>query len=262
MNEPDISKADFSALLELAESRFHAWHLKELTPELNRRTSDLKMQNLTSGGRAAHAMRIYRELLERDVRERIGFYAALARDSGNPEMLSKRRLEEYRDRIMTTVRHALAGLKEHIERDARAAGFPESALPTEQRYIQLRAEILDVVNAELRVIEAEGKLVGRAGGVKPEAAPDEPQSQKPAAADATSNGTDRRKVVDAYIEEVRQKTGNTITRTDIWKKAGDKTRAEFERWESLWYEKHGKKPNKAADRRFTRVLREKPHLHR
>jgi hypothetical protein len=159
MNVTDISEADFAALLELAESRFHAWRLKELHPERDHRIGELKKQNLRSGGRAVSAMRIYRELLEREVRERIGFYAAVAHESRNPEMLSKSRLEEHRDRVMTTVGHATAGLKAQIERDARAAGdIPESALPHEQRYIQLKAEIFDVVNSELRVLEAEGKL--------------------------------------------------------------------------------------------------------
>jgi hypothetical protein len=71
---------------------------------------------------------------------------------------------------------------------------------------------------------------------------------------------DRRSAVQAYIDEVGRIKGQRITRTDIWKRVGDKTRAEFERWEHGWYEKHGKKPNSAADRRFTGVLRDKPHL--
>ena len=70
--------------------------------------------------------------------------------------------------------------------------------------------------------------------------------------------TDRQKAVDAYIEEVSKK--KRITRTDIWKSARYKTRTEFERWESYWYEKHGRKPNKTADERFTGILTEKPHL--
>jgi hypothetical protein len=74
------------------------------------------------------------------------------------------------------------------------------------------------------------------------------------------NRDDRRAAVDTYIEEVFKATGKRITRTDIWKSVGDKTRAEFERWESYWYEKHHKKGNKAAHRRFTRVLNEKPHV--
>jgi len=55
-------------------------------------------------------------------------------------------------------------------------------------------------------------------------------------------------------------SGRRITRTDIWRKAAYKTRTEFERWESCFYEKHGKPPNKTAHEVFTRILAEKPHL--
>jgi hypothetical protein len=53
----------------------------------------------------------------------------------------------------------------------------------------------------------------------------------PAINDA-NNGTDRRKAVDAYIQEVFIRTGKRVTRTDIWKSLHYKSRAEFERWES------------------------------
>lgn len=72
--------------------------------------------------------------------------------------------------------------------------------------------------------------------------------------------TDRRAAVNAYIEEVFRAKRRRISGTDIWKAAGYKSRAEFERWESYWYEKHGKKPNKTADRRIRRILDQKPHL--
>jgi hypothetical protein len=73
---------------------------------------------------------------------------------------------------------------------------------------------------------------------------------------------DRRALVEAYIEEVFQKKWKRITRTEIWKKTRYKTRAEFERWESYWYEKkRGGKTNKSADTQFRRILTiEKPHL--
>ena len=75
-----------------------------------------------------------------------------------------------------------------------------------------------------------------------------------------NSGTDRRKAVDAYIEEVFSRTGKRITRTDIWKSLRYKSRTEFERWESRWYEKVGKKPNASANRRITNFLTQKPHL--
>ncbi|SRR6266851_601877 len=69
--------------------------------------------------------------------------------------------------------------------------------------------------------------------------------------------TDRRAMVDAYIQDVRSKKSKRITRKDIWSAAGYQTRTEFERWERQ-DEKH---PNQAADETFTRILSvEKPHL--
>lgn len=70
-----------------------------------------------------------------------------------------------------------------------------------------------------------------------------------------SNKEARRAAVDAYIEEVFSKTGKRIRRTDIWKRAGYKTRTEFERWE-----RNDPKVNKTANERFTKILSEKPHL--
>jgi hypothetical protein len=71
-----------------------------------------------------------------------------------------------------------------------------------------------------------------------------------------SKGADRRAMTKAYIEEVRRETGKRITKKDIWNEAGYQTRTEFERWER----RDPKRPNRAADDNFTRILREKPHL--
>jgi hypothetical protein len=65
----------------------------------------------------------------------------------------------------------------------------------------------------------------------------------------------RRAAVDAYIEEIFDKTGERITRSNIWKKVGYKDRSDFERWE-----RNDPKATKAAHDRFTRILFEKPHL--
>jgi hypothetical protein len=77
------------------------------------------------------------------------------------------------------------------------------------------------------------------------------------ASDAQGGSTDRRAMVDAYIEEVRLKTKKRITRKDIWREAGYKARTEFERWER----QDSKRRNQSAHERFTRILSvEKPHL--
>jgi hypothetical protein len=66
---------------------------------------------------------------------------------------------------------------------------------------------------------------------------------------------ERRNTVQDYIDEVLEKTGKRITRTDIWKSAHYKTRTEFERWQ-----RKDPKATKAVNERFTRLLKEKPHL--
>jgi hypothetical protein len=78
---------------------------------------------------------------------------------------------------------------------------------------------------------------------------------------ATVNGAkrkpeDHRAMVNTYIAEVLDKTGKRITRKDIWRKAGYKSRTEFERWER----QDAARPNRAAAEAFNRILREKPHL--
>jgi len=74
---------------------------------------------------------------------------------------------------------------------------------------------------------------------------------------AKDKTTDRHAMVEAYIQEVLNEKGERIMRKDIWAAAGYKTRTEFERWER----QDPKRPNKAADNTFTRILCiEKPHL--
>ncbi len=65
----------------------------------------------------------------------------------------------------------------------------------------------------------------------------------------------RRHAINAYIEEVYRRKKKRITRTDIWRAAHYKTRADFERWE-----RGDKRATITAHERFTRILSEKPHL--
>lgn len=80
------------------------------------------------------------------------------------------------------------------------------------------------------------------------------ETQTPSIAPTTR--AERRAMVDAYIEEVFRQTGNRITRTAVWKKAGYRSRTEFERWE-----RSDPRASKTAHQRFTNLLLiEKPHL--
>jgi hypothetical protein len=68
--------------------------------------------------------------------------------------------------------------------------------------------------------------------------------------------TERRALVDGYIDEVFKSTGKRLTRKSIWQAVGYKTRAEFERWERC-----DERATATASERFVRLLTvEKPHL--
>ena len=79
----------------------------------------------------------------------------------------------------------------------------------------------------------------------------QPNSAQPDLSTADS----RRAAVDAYKQEVFEKTGTRLGRKDFCAKAGYKCTTEFERW----LRTDPKKINK-AHRNFVRVLTEKPHL--
>jgi hypothetical protein len=50
MGAPDLSHADFAALLALSEAKFRRWRDKRLLPDRDRELRDLKSQNLMFGG--------------------------------------------------------------------------------------------------------------------------------------------------------------------------------------------------------------------
>ena len=66
-------------------------------------------------------------------------------------------------------------------------------------------------------------------------------------------GTDRRAAVDAFIEEVFQKTGKRISRTDIWRVTGYRDRTEFER-----FQRGDRRTTRSAKAAFFRTLKMDP----
>lgn len=81
------------------------------------------------------------------------------------------------------------------------------------------------------------------------------KSRKTITQDNPQCAAERRKAVRAYIDEVFERTGKRLTRADIWNAARYKTRTDFERWQ-----RNDPKATRSANERFTRLLREKPHL--
>ncbi|MBI1789595.1 MAG: hypothetical protein HYR60_18840 [Acidobacteria bacterium] len=132
--------------------------LLSLRDERHRKHNEIAGLRLSSLGRAIHWRRICQEFLERDVRERIAIYKRVADEKRCPEMLSKAHLDRLRERIMTTVHTTCGAFRDQIERDCRVAGDanPLQIDASVQRIPFIESAILDVVNAELRVLQAEG----------------------------------------------------------------------------------------------------------
>src|SRR5690349_18675529 len=89
MSESHPNDEHYAALLELAESEFRRWQQKELRTERNRRTKKLEREqrNATVAGRAIFLLRLEREILEKECRQRIAFYLRVAHRKPNFEML-------------------------------------------------------------------------------------------------------------------------------------------------------------------------------
>lgn len=131
------------------------------------------------------------------------------------------------------------------------------------------AEIFREIEGELRTLLAQNPrdelyAIDERAGETPTV--DAPKPGSPDAGDSRTLtqwnvcATDRRARLDAAIDEVWKATGMRISRADIWRLARYKFRTEFERWESSWYEKRGKKGNASAHARFTKILDEKLYL--
>jgi hypothetical protein len=76
----------------------------------------------------------------------------------------------------------------------------------------------------------------------------------PASQNSRPSGTrNRRKLVNDFIARVGEAAGRNVTRTDIWKVAGYKSRKDFEQWQ-----RRDPKTTQSAEEHFARVLRMLP----
>lgn len=142
-------------LCALADARYHDWHARILRPEQDRLLAALEKQRVSSG-RALKVLRITQEFLRRAVRKRISIYKTVARQENGWGMLLKPRLDDFRNHIMRSVGATLSSRRSRTARQAAAAGYTRSALPPQQRYDDAVAEIREVVNTALVVLQAEG----------------------------------------------------------------------------------------------------------
>ena len=262
--QPDTQEECLSGALELAEAKYARFVNK------SRRDRDQLLDGLPPrqrfGGRAHSLQDAFLKTTERRIRKWATIYKRVASEQRCSSLISKPEIESLRKRMLASTKAAEDALVDRVLQDAAAAGDANQlVVHAWEKNIRrtFQPTLLDVINSELSVLEAKGRVAGQPERRSVQASYlEQNQSIKTSRARSKGNGAkvDRRAWVDTYIEEVFKKTGKRITRTAIWKKAGDKSRAEFERWESFWYEKRNRKPNQAANQRFTQILIEKPHL--
>ena len=124
---------------------------------LEAKLSALHHQNITFGGRTIQAFRLYYDHWKTLIKERVKAYKDVADVRRSSEMLSKERILEFHARIMTTVGFAIQSLQAHINRDHSASGTI-GQLPPPGRFTDLHQQLLVIVNDELRVLEAAGRV--------------------------------------------------------------------------------------------------------
>ena len=146
-----------SAHLVLVEQHFMDWNMHS-REEVEGKLKDLHCQDLTFAGRAFSALRIYEGDLVRTVTGHIAIYEGASHEFQNSEPVSRSQLDQFRERIMTSVRWSIRSLDEHLQRDKAASGdlYP---LPNPHRYLILESNILDVVNNKLRMLEKNAAIV-------------------------------------------------------------------------------------------------------
>lgn len=194
----------------LSEAKYQRWLQRTEIPERNLRLRLLKTTNLSTAGRAHAAFEIYEGFSARGAHKRINFYRRAAHEAGCPELLAKPRLDEFQRLIMATVTNDAKSLRDHIARDASAAGDLSptvlQALLDERLYDQYRSRALDIVNAELGVLEAEGSAL--ANGATPDgvAAPKGTRMTKLVGRIGPVVGGVLRKVVETVATEAAKKS--------------------------------------------------------
>jgi transcriptional regulator with XRE-family HTH domain len=142
------------SLIALAQAQYMEWD-GSVREERNRALKDLYRHNLTAAGRAVRRIEIVKQTLAEQVRKKITFYGDVAEKYGNADMLSKPRLNEFRESIIRLAWVSTTALREMNERDAFAAG-ESRRLPVQYQYDYMQTCILDVANEGLRVLDAKG----------------------------------------------------------------------------------------------------------
>lgn len=156
MGSPNATDSRLVGLLELVSARYQKWHGQKLRPTRKRRLKALDRQQLSAAGWAFRAVEIFRDLQEREVRRHVRIYAEVARTKRCPEMFGSALLGKLRNSLVESIGGSCQHLRARIEiRVMGGVDVTAAPLPGQEHYRQLQSHALDVINDELRVLEAE-----------------------------------------------------------------------------------------------------------
>ena len=145
-----------AALLELVSARYERWHGQKLRPTREQQLRALDGERLSAWGWAFRAAEIFRVLQERVVRERVRLYAEVTRKKRCPEMLGSAPLADLRRDLERSIEGSCQHLQARIHiRVMGGVDVTAAPLPGPEEFRELQSCGLDVINAELRVLEAE-----------------------------------------------------------------------------------------------------------
>jgi len=206
MSDEDSTR--LRALIDRIEKEFIAWRIRELAPEWKTRLDEVEKRDVDLGGRGCFALQVYRELVEREVREQVRLIAEVVPEYLDWSLVSTPHIDRVRQHIMKGVDAQLKGLRDRFKRRARAADYPLEHLPHAGRYRLVYGEILDVVNAELGVLEAKAFNRRAADGWKmPDAAVPARTALNNATQSLTSAGWDAVEISFLSDERVHIRSG-------------------------------------------------------
>jgi len=135
----------------------------------------------------------------------------------------------------------------------RMTDLVESYLISNCRDSAMRFELMQQIR-----VSSEWQSLAEQSTIKPPPTESETPAEASEPAAKSEPVKTHRELVDDYIAEVFEKTGRSINREEIWRKAKYQRPREFEYWQ---FQDPKRKQNRTAHQRFMNLLTvEKPHL--
>lgn len=155
MSGAGSSDLQLRAYRKLADARYWRWHEQESRPEWKRLLDDLDSWSPARGALDQYARAVAQELLTTEVRRWISTYETVAQEKKVWTMLSRARLEEFRQDVE-------AALEAQIDAMFQCTFTSAQCLETEAHvrdgFTEVKAAVLASMAVAMKPLEAEGEL--------------------------------------------------------------------------------------------------------